>query len=89
MIPLFRNVFKKILYDEMAAARWGRGFLLWVGGMAVSVLAYPIELVQTWGPRDWVYRVGAAAALGMAGMITAGQKNLPPDKIKEELSKVP
>ena len=89
MIKLWKKFWKKLLYDELAAARWGRGFLLWVGGMAVSVPAYPIELVQTWGPRDWAYRIGAAGALGFAGIITAGQKNLPPDKIKEELSKVP
>ena len=89
MIKLWKKFWKKLLYDELAAARWGRGFLLWVGGMAVSVLAYPIELVQTWGPRDWAYRIGAAGALGFAGIITAGQKNPSPEKIKEELSKVP
>ena len=79
MIPLLTGIWKKILYDEMAVARWSRGFLLWLGGMAVSVLAYPIELVQTWGPRDWAYRIGAAGALGVAGIITAGQKNPPKD----------
>lgn len=82
MIPFFVKLWKKFWTDEMAAARLMRGFLLWGGGMAVSVLAYPIELVQTWTPREWAYRVAAAGALGFAGMITAGQKNRSPDEIR-------
>ena len=77
MITLLKKFWRKILYDEMAVARWGRGFLLWLAGMAMSVLAYPIEVVQTWGARDWAYRCAAAGVMGVAGMITAGQKNTP------------
>lgn len=89
MITLLKKLWSKILYDEMAVARWGRGMLLWLGGMAVSVLAYPIEVVQTWTVREWTYRIGAAAALGFAGLVTAGQKNPPPEKIRDELATLP
>ena len=89
MITLFRKLWKKILYDEMAVVRWGRGFLLWAAGMLLAVLAYPIEVVQTWTLRDWGYRAGVAGAMGFAGMMTAGQKNPPPEKLREELDALP
>ena len=85
MLTLFVKLWKAALYDEMAVKRWGRGFLLWAGGMATSVLAFPIEVVQTWGPRDWAYRVAAAGALGIAGLVTAGQKNPTPEQLRAEL----
>lgn len=79
MITLLKKLWVKILYDEMAIARWGRGVLLWVAGMGISVLAYPIEVVQTWNLRDWGYRLVVAGVMGGAGMVTAGQKNPPKD----------
>ena len=89
MITLLKKLWKKMLYDEMAAARWIRGILLWASGMAISILAFPIEVVQTWGLRDWAYRAGVAGAMGAAGMITAGQKNPSPEKLKEEIEALP
>jgi hypothetical protein len=77
VITLLGKLWTKMLYDEMAAARWWRGFLLWFAGMALSILAFPVEVVQTWGPRDWAYRAAVAGVMGAAGMITAGQKNEP------------
>lgn len=85
MIPLFKKLFQKLFFDELAAARLLRGFLLWVGGMAVSVLAYPFDNVVTWTMKEWAYRVAAAGALGFAGMVTAGQKNQTPEQIRAEL----
>ena len=88
MITMLSKLWKRILYDEMAAARWGRGFLLWLASMSVSVLAFPIEVVQTWGVRDWMYRLAAAGVMGAAGLVTAGQRNPPPEQIKAELEAI-
>jgi hypothetical protein len=85
VIPLIRKMFRDFFYDEMVAAKLVRGFLLWSGGMAVSVLAYPFDDVVTWDAKEWAYRVAAAGALGFAGMITAGQKNQTPEQIRAEL----
>lgn len=89
MIPLLRKFFQRLFFDELAAVRLLRGFLLWVAGLAVSVLAYPIEVVQAWGPRDWAYRMAVAGAMGAAGMITAGQKNPTPEALRTELGLPP
>jgi hypothetical protein len=82
MIPLIKKFFRNLFFDEMAAARLMRGFLLWLSGMAVSVLAYPMEVVQAWNMKDWGYRMAVAGVMGAAGMITAGQKNPTADQIR-------
>ena len=89
MIPFIIKAWKKFWMDEMAAARIFRGFLLWSGGMAVSVLAFPYDDVITWTTREWAYRVAAAAALGFAGLISAGQRNPTPEAIRAELEALP
>lgn len=89
MIPLFKKLIFKFFYDEMAAARWLRGGLLFAGGMAVNVLAFPFTVVQAWTLQEWGYRVAAAGALGFAGTIAAGQRNKTPEEIRAELSALP
>ena len=89
MIPLIQKLIFKFFYDEMAAARWLRGGLLFVGGMAVNVLAFPFTVVQAWTLQEWGYRVAAAGALGFAGTIAAGQKNQEPEQIRDALSALP
>jgi hypothetical protein len=89
MIPFFVKAWKKFWTDEMAAARIFRGFLLWTGGMAVSVLAFPFDDVVTWTGREWAYRCAAAGALGFAGLISTGQKNQTPEQIRAELEALP
>jgi hypothetical protein len=89
MIPFFVKLWRTFWMDEMAAARIFRGFLLWSGGMAVSVLAFPYDDVITWTTREWAYRVAAAGALGFAGLISAGQKNQSPEQIRAELAALP
>ena len=88
MIPFIVKAWKKFWMDEAAAARVFRGFLLWAGGMAVSVLAFPYDDVITWTAREWLYRVAAAGALGFAGLISAGQRNQTPQQIKAELAAI-
>ena len=82
MIPYLARLWKSFWMDEMVASRIFRGFLLWAGGMAVSILAFPFDDVVTWTTREWLYRVAAAAALGFAGLVSAGQKNPPADEIR-------
>ena len=85
MIPLFKKLIFAFFYDEKAAARWLRGGLLFIGGMAVSILAYPFVVIREWTAQEWIYRVAAAGALGFAGTITAGDKNPSPEKLAAEL----
>jgi hypothetical protein len=82
MIPLLVRMWKTFWMDEAAAARIFRGFLLWAGGMAVNVLAFPWTVVQAWTWQEWSYRVAAAGALGFAGIVSAGQKNPTADQIR-------
>ena len=82
MIPFIVRMWKTFWMDEAAASRIFRGFLLWCGGMAVNVLAFPWTVVQAWTISEWLYRVAAAGALGFAGMISAGQKNPTADEIR-------
>ena len=89
MIPLFRKLIFAFFYDELAAKRWLRGGLFFVGGMAVNVLAFPFTVVQAWTAQEWVYRIAAAGALGFAGSIMGGQKNKPIEEIRAELSALP
>jgi len=88
MITLIKNFFYALLFDELAARRWLRAFFFWGGGMLISITAYPWEVVKTWEFMDWVYRLIGAAVLGAGGVVTAGQKNLPPEKIQEALTKL-
>ena len=89
MIPFFVKAWKTFWMDEMVAARIFRGFLLWAGGMAVNVLAFPWVVVAAWTWQEWAYRVAAAGALGVAGMVSAGQKNQTPEQIRAELEALP
>jgi hypothetical protein len=88
MIPLVINFFRNLLFDELAAKRLARGGLLWAGSMLISITAYPLEVVATWGFYDWLQRLLGAAVLGAGGLVTAGQKNLSPEQIKDALEKL-
>lgn len=85
MIPLFGKFFKSLFYDEAAAAKWVRSFLLWAGAMATSVLAFPFTVVQAWTKQEWAYRFVAAGVIGFAGLISVGQKNQTPEKLVQEI----
>jgi hypothetical protein len=89
MIPLIKKLVYAFFYDELAAKRWLRGTLFFVGGMAVNVLAFPFTVVQAWTPQEWIYRVAAAGALGIGGSIIGGQKNKSAEEIRAELAALP
>jgi hypothetical protein len=88
MIPLFKKLIYAFFYDELAAKRWLRGGLFFVGGMSVNVLAFPYGVIKEWTLAEWGYRVAAAAALGFAGSIMGGQKNKSAEEIKKELEAI-
>jgi hypothetical protein len=88
MIPMIKHFMHSLLFDELAAKRLMRGFFLWAGGMVIAITAYPLEVVQTWDFYDWTARLAGAAVLGAGGMVTAGQKNMSPEQIKEALEKL-
>jgi hypothetical protein len=69
MIPLFKRVVYAFFYDELAAVRWIRGALMGSAGLVALVPD------GQFGIPGWVYKIAAAAMLGIGGSITAGQKN--------------
>jgi hypothetical protein len=75
MIPLVRRLVHALLWDELAAKRWVRGFFLWLGGAAVMVASVGWEVAQGWSVKEWVGRLAIAGIAGIGGMITAGEKN--------------
>lgn len=75
MIPLVQKLIYALLWDELAARRWVRGFLLWAGGAAVMVASVGWEVAQAWSVREWVGRLAIAGILGAGGMVTAGERN--------------
>lgn len=89
MITLIRTVIWKFFYDPVAAARWLRGGLMFLGGMGVNILAFPLEVVETWTVKQWAFRIAAAGAMGLAGTIVGGEKNKPIEAVRKELSALP
>ncbi len=75
MIPLITRLWRAFWHDEMFAARWARGFLLWLGSMAAQVVAAGLEVAERWTLRQWVLRLVVAAVVGAAGLINLGQPN--------------
>lgn len=76
MIPLFRRLWRAFWYDELFAARWGRGLLLWAGAVAAQVAASGgFDAAEKWTGERWAIVLGVAALTGAAGLITAGEKN--------------
>ncbi len=75
MIPLIRRLWTGFWFDEMKAARWARGFLLWAGAVAAQIAIAGVDAVATWDRTRWGIALGVAALTGAAGLITAGQRN--------------
>lgn len=75
MIPLIRRLLYALLWDELAARRWARGALMWLGGAGITVMAVGWDVASKWTAREWVGRLAFAAVLGAAGMVTAGERN--------------
>ena len=84
MIPLLRKLVYALLWDELAARRWVRGFLLWLGGAGTTVMAVGWDVAREWTPREWAGRMVFASVLGVAGMVTAGEKNPKPGALLEK-----
>lgn len=82
MIPLFKHLWNALWYDEVAAKRWLTGFFLGMGATAIGIMAYPWEVVKAWTVGEWSWRLGAAAAVAIGGMIATGQKNQSPEQIR-------
>jgi len=77
MITWMKKFLNAFLHDEMAFRRWSRGFLLWLGGAAVTVASAGWDVARTWTLKEWLGRLAVAGILGFAGMINLGDKNPP------------
>jgi hypothetical protein len=77
MIPLLKSFFHELLYSPEAARVWLRSGLAWIAAAGAQVVAYPPEVVATWGVKDWALRFGIAALAGGALLLKAGDKNPP------------
>jgi hypothetical protein len=75
VIPLFRRLWAAFWYDEMFAARWARGFLLWAGTVGMQLVSAGPDAAKTWSLGEWGVRLVVSAIVGSAGLITAGQPN--------------
>lgn len=83
MLTLFRNLFKKLLYDELAVRRWARSFLIGAGVVGVGV---GDQIAQLFGSPESATKIkvgiGLLAAIG--GAVTAGQRNPVADQPSEQ-----
>lgn len=76
MIPAIKTFVHDLLWSEERFRLWARGFLLWAGMMAAQVSLTPTAEFVTWGFKAWAIRLLIAAAVGSAGFIKAGDKNV-------------
>lgn len=81
MIPLVKRLFHALLWDELAARRWIRGLLLWLGGAGIQVVSVGWDVAQGWSWREWSGRMLVAGILGLGGMVTAGERNARPSPL--------
>lgn len=88
MIKLLRSVVVDLLWNEQKARIWLRGALLWAATAAAQVVAYPPEVVSTWGLKDWASRFAIAGAAGFAGLLAAGQRNPTPEQMADSVEAV-
>lgn len=88
MIPAFRRFVNDLLFNEQKARIWLRGFLLWAATVGGQVVAYPPEVVATWGVKDWALRFGIAALAGLAGLLAVGQRNPSPEAVADAVRTV-
>lgn len=74
MIPLIKRLINSLLFDELAAIRWIRGFLLALAG---SGAAFGDQLADVLGvPEIGSWIKGASIVAGfIGGAITAGERN--------------
>jgi len=89
VIPFIKKLWHDFFYDPAVGSRIGRGLLLWLGGMAVSILAFPYDEVATWTFKEWLYRIVAAGVLGFAGIMKVGEKNMTPEQMRTALKALP
>jgi hypothetical protein len=75
MITLFRHLFSKLLYDELAVRRWLRAGLLFAGTAGVAFADQLAALVQDEGLARYLKIAGVICAAA-GGAITAGEKNV-------------
>lgn len=84
MITFLKNFWNAFLHDELAFRRWARGFLLWLGGAAVTVASVGWDTARAWTLKEWIGRLAVAGILGIAGMINLGDKNPPKEATDEK-----
>jgi len=83
MWPVIKRFVHDLLFSPERATLWFRGIATWIATAAASVVAYPVETIQTWKFRDWLLRWAICSVGALAVMKKAGDKNVavtkPPD----------
>lgn len=77
MWPLLKKTVHALVWDEMAARRWARGFFLWLGGAAIQVVSVGWPVASEWTAREWIGRLAVAGVLGVGGLVSVGERNPP------------
>ncbi len=64
--------------DVLKKRRWVRGFLAWLGGVAIQVSIVGPDVMMTWSARRWALGIVVAALPGIVGLINLGDPNQKP-----------
>lgn len=75
MIPMFRKLWFKIRYDEVAVRRWGRALLMAFAGGGI---AFADQLAAITGSDGKWIRIAAVVAGFVSVAINLGEKNEKP-----------
>lgn len=75
MIPMFRRLWYRLRYDELAVQRWSRALLM---GLATGGIAFGDQLAAVLGSEVKSIKIAAVIAGFLSLMVTAGEKNEKP-----------
>ena len=78
MITLFKRLYQKLLYDELAVRRWARSLMFSLCGIGVAFADQLSSLIESTDAVKTIKIVGVVCG-ALGGAITAGEKNKKPD----------
>lgn len=75
MVPIIKQLWYAIRYDEVAIRRWLRGLLVVASATVAQVNAYSWEAAREWDWQSWIAVLLTAGVTGGAAMINLGERN--------------
>lgn len=74
MLTLIKNSVRKLIYDELAARRWLRSLMLFVGTSGVAFADQAAQFIEAPESARKIKIIGVVCA-AIGGAITAGERN--------------